>query len=61
MEFKVIDLETGKEMSKEEVCDDNLLDMDLEQFAVCEDGSLILTDGCGNFSYVSKPFTLQIS
>lgn len=55
MTFKVIDTKTGKEPTSRVV--DNiakkggLMRMDIDQFFVGEDGSLVLTDDCGNMTY----------
>lgn len=55
MTFKVIDTKTGKEPTSRVV--DNiakkggLMRMDIDQFFVGEDGSLILVDDCGNITY----------
>ena len=55
MTFKVIDTKTGKEPTSRVV--DNiakkggLMRMDIDQFFVGEDGSLVLVDDCGNMTY----------
>ena len=55
MTFKVIDTKTGKEPTSRVV--DNiakkggLMRMDIDQFFVGEDGSLVLADDCGNMTY----------
>ena len=55
MTFKVIDTKTGKEPTNRVI--DNiakkggLLRMDIDQFFVGEDGSLVLVDDCGNMTY----------
>lgn len=55
MTFKVIDTKTGKEPTNRVI--DNiakkggLMVMDIDQFFVGEDGSLILVDDCGNITY----------
>jgi len=55
MTFKVIDAKTGKEPTSRVI--DNiarkggLLTMDIDQFFVGEDGSLVLADDCGNMTY----------
>ena len=65
MTIEVIDNTTGRQPS------DNLIDRiakenglmrdDIDQFAVTEDGHLILLDDCGNFCYVDKDgFDLRI-
>lgn len=55
MTFKVIDARTGKEPTSR-VIDNiaqkgNLMTMDIDQFFVGEDGSLVLADDCGNITY----------
>lgn len=56
MEFKIIDKKTGKEPTQkliEEIAkENNLMEFDIDQFAVCEDGQIILLDDCGNIAYV---------
>ena len=55
MKFHVIDNETGKEPTSRVI--DNiakkggLMVMDIDQFFVGEDGSLVLADDCGNITY----------
>lgn len=55
MIFRVIDTKTGKEPTSRVI--DNiakkggLMWMDIDQFFVGEDGSLILVDDCGNSTY----------
>ena len=55
MTFKVIDTKTGKEPTSRVI--DNiakkggLMIMDIDQFFVGEDGSLVLADDCGNITY----------
>lgn len=55
MTFKVIDAKTGKEPTSRVI--DNiarkggLMTMDIDQFFVGEDGSLVLADDCGNMTY----------
>jgi len=55
MTFHVIDTKTGKEPTSRVI--DNiakkggLMIMDIDQFFVGEDGSLILVDDCGNMTY----------
>lgn len=55
MTFHVIDTKTGKEPTKRMI--DNiakkggLMVMDIDQFFVGEDGSLVLADDCGNMAY----------
>lgn len=55
MTFKVIDTKTGKEPTSRVI--DNiakkggLMIMDIDQFFVGEDGSIVLADDCGNITY----------
>ena len=55
MTFTVIDNKTGKKPNFENICHEkwtrHLLKDDIDQFAVTEDGHLILMDDCGNFAY----------
>ena len=55
MTFKVIDNKTGKEPNLYKICREkwtnHLIQCDIDQFAVTEDGNLILIDDCGNFAY----------
>ncbi len=54
--FKVIDTKTGKEPTDRVISNiakrGNLIECDIDQFFVGEDGSLVLMDDCGNVSYV---------
>lgn len=58
MTFKVIDIKTGKEPTNRVI--DNiakkggLMRMDIDQFFVGEDGSLVLADDCGNMTYCDR-------
>ena len=58
MKFKVIDNKTGKEPNFENICHEwwaeCLLQCDVDQFAVTEDGHLLLIDDCGNMVYCPK-------
>lgn len=55
MTFHVIDTKTGKEPTSRVI--DNiarkggLMEMDIDQFYVGEDGSLVLVDDCGRMTY----------
>ncbi len=55
MTFHVIDIKTGKEPTSRVI--DNiakeggLMEMDIDQFYVGEDGSLVLADDCGRMTY----------
>lgn len=57
MEFRVIDNSTNEVISIEKIREiareNELHDMDLEGFAVTEDGIILLCDECGNFAYLS--------
>lgn len=58
MRFRVIDKKTGKEPT-ERVIDNiakkqNLMLYDIDQFAICEDGSIALLDDCGNVAYCDR-------
>ena len=64
MTFKVIDTKTGKEPTIRVI--DNiakkggLMTMDIDQFFVGEDGSLVLADECGNITYCdTKRFKVE--
>ena len=54
MTFTVIDNKTGKKPNFENICHEkwtrHLLKDDIDQFAVTEDGHLIMMDDCGNFA-----------
>ena len=59
MKFRVIDMKTGKtpdlaKISLEEGWASGLIYFDMDGFAVCEDGGLILLDECGNVAYCPK-------
>lgn len=55
LRFKVIDVKTGKEVNTEktdEIAKENgLMDMDIDQFFIGEDGQLVLADDCGKIAY----------
>ena len=58
MTFRIIDKKTGKEPTGR-VIDNlakkgNLKRFDIDGFAVCEDGLLILMDECGNYMYCDR-------
>jgi hypothetical protein len=64
MTFKVIDIKTGKEPTSRVI--DNiakkggLMIMDIDQFFVGEDGSLVLADDCGKMTYCdTKRFKVE--
>ena len=56
MTFKIIDKKTGKEPTARVIHNiakkGNLMEMDIDQFFVGEDGSIVLTDDCGRMAYV---------
>ena len=58
MTFKVIDNNTGKEPNLNLICheywSERLLQCDVDQFAVTEDGHLLLIDDCENMVYCPK-------
>ena len=55
MTFRIIDRKTGREPTQRVI--DNiakkqmLMLADIDQFAVCEDGQIILLDDCGRVAY----------
>lgn len=55
MTFKVIDIKTGKEPTDKVINNiaqkGGLMTMDIDQFFVGEDGTIILADDCGNITY----------
>ena len=55
MEIRIIDKKTGKEPTERVIYNiakkGGLMTMDIDQFAVLEDGHIILTDDCGNVTY----------
>lgn len=65
MTFTVIDKETGREVSERVIRqiakNGGLMEFDIDQFAVTENGSLILLDDCGNCTYcVQDAFEIKI-
>lgn len=65
MTFTVIDKDTGREVSAQVIRkianNGGLMGMDIDQFAVTEDGSIILLDECGNFTCcVQGAFEIRI-
>jgi hypothetical protein len=56
MTFRVIDKKTGKEPTDRVIYNiakkGGLMAMDIDQFFVGEDGSIVLADDCGNMAYV---------
>ena len=65
MTFKVIDKGTGREVSGDKLVkiakSGGLMDMDIDQFAITEDGHIILLDDCGKYAYVSEEFEIVVS
>lgn len=64
MTFKVIDTKTGKEPTYRVIHNiakkGGLMTMDIDQFFVGEDGSLVLADDCGNITYCdTKRFKVE--
>ena len=57
MEFKVIDLKTGREISADRINElvkgTGLMEADIDQFYIGEDGQLILLDDCGRAAYIN--------
>ena len=55
LRFKVMDTETGREVSADKIekiaKDGGLMDMDIDQFFIGEDGQLVLADDCGKVAY----------
>lgn len=53
--FKVMDITTGREVSAEKIDkiakENGLMDMDIDQFFIGEDGQLVLADDCGKIAY----------
>ncbi len=62
--FKLIDKETGREFSTDKIekfaKENGLMEMDIDQFAVTEDGHIILLDDCGRFAYVTADAIMKI-
>ena len=65
MRFAVIDKDTGREVSADVIDkiakNGRLMDMDIDQFAIGEDGTLYLLDECGNYTICSQGwFDIQV-
>mgnify|MGYP001558848653 CR=1 FL=1 len=63
--FRVIDKTTGKEPDLEKIALEEgwahcLVYCDMEGFAICEDGLLVLLDECGNMAYPPIPERFQV-
>ena len=58
MNFQVFDKKTMKEVNidgfTELARNNNLMEFDIEGFALQEDGTLLLCDECGRFAYVPR-------
>ena len=56
MKFKVIDITTGREVSADVIDkiakEYGLMEMDIDEFSINEDGNLLLSDDCGKSAYV---------
>lgn len=65
MTFKIIDRKTGKEPTQRVINNiarkSHLMEFDIDQFAICEDGQIILLDDCGNIAYCDmKRFKVEM-
>lgn len=49
--FRVIDKHTGREYLHENINTDGLMEMDLDQMYLGEDGTLMMTDDCDRIAY----------
>ena len=62
--FKLIDKETGREFSADKIekfaKENGLMEMDINHFAVTEDGHIILLDDCGRFAYFTADAIMKI-
>ena len=58
MSFQVLDTKTMKEVNLDDFTalarNNNLMEFDLEGFALQEDGTLLLCDECGRFAYAPR-------
>ena len=58
MSFQVLDTKTMKEVNLDDFTalarNNNLMEFDIEGFALQEDGTLLLCDECGRFAYVPR-------
>lgn len=58
MSFYVLDKKTMREVTLDDFAElarnNNLMSFDLEGFALQEDGTLLLCDECGRFTYVPR-------
>ena len=65
MTFSVIDKDTGREVSEKVISkiakNGGFMEFDVDQFAITEDGNIVLLDECGNFTYcVQDAFEIKI-
>ena len=65
MTFTIIDKTTGEYPTEETLIEiaknGGLMDMDIDGFAVQEDGTILLLDDCGNMTYCDmERFIVQI-
>lgn len=65
MMIEIIDNSTGRPPSEKLIDriakEYGLMEMDIDQFAVTEDGHVVLLDDCGRYSYVdTEGFNLRI-
>ena len=55
IKFKVLDISTGREVSAKKIAkiakETGLMEMDIDQFFIGEDGRLMLADDCGQIAY----------
>lgn len=49
--FRVIDKHTGREYSEKNINTDGLMEMDLDQMFLGEDGTLVMADDCDRIAY----------
>ena len=58
MNFQILDKKTMKEVGLDDFTalarNNNLMEFDIEGFALQEDGTLLLCDECGRFAYVPR-------
>ena len=58
MNFQILDKKTMKEVSLDDFTElaknNDLMEFDIEGFALQEDGTLLLCDECGRFAYVPR-------
>ena len=58
MNFQILDKKTMKEVGLDDFTalarNNNLMEFDLEGFALQEDGTLLLCDECGRFAYIPR-------